>query len=148
MPFGHLLARPWGRVVDVDALLTAGRGSQQQLRRSLGRVVDRLEGREKALVHLDKRLAELASRDAAARSGRPVEAAERAKLTEARGKLCDVGSRTRSAAPKPTAKPHASHAPYTYRKLGCSAAIDYAALMSSSLTLCLHCLCAANGSCW
>lgn len=80
--------RPRGHVADIAGLLQSERTSQQAARADLERAVDRIAQRERTVVHLDKRLAELASRDNANRhSGLDVEPADRDTLTSARERL-------------------------------------------------------------
>ncbi|PZO60212.1 MAG: hypothetical protein DI639_05405 [Leifsonia xyli] len=80
--------RPWGHVADIDDRLQSERAVQHDARNALEKVVDRIGQRERTLVKLDQRLAELASRDNANRhAGRPVEPAERGKLAGARERL-------------------------------------------------------------
>ncbi|MEN0104018.1 MAG: hypothetical protein AAGC90_13940 [Curtobacterium sp.] len=80
--------RPWGQVADVDGRLRSERTAQHDSRSALEDVVDRIAHRERTLVKLDQRLAELAAHDNANRhADRLVEPAERDKLADARDRL-------------------------------------------------------------
>ena len=80
--------RPWGHVADVDDRLQSERAVQHDARTALEHVVDRIAQRERTLVKIDQRLADLEARDNANRhAGRPVEPAERGKLADARDRL-------------------------------------------------------------
>ena len=82
------MERPWGHVDDVEQLLALERGGAMRTRAELTTVLDRIAGRERTLVKVDKRLAELAARDNARQhSGQPLEPAERDQLRDARDRL-------------------------------------------------------------
>ncbi len=80
--------RPWGHAANVDDRLQSERAVQHDARNALEQVVDRIAQRERTLLKLDQRLADLEARDNANRhAGRPVEPAERDKLADARNRL-------------------------------------------------------------
>ena len=80
--------RPWGDVAAVDDRLQSERAVQHDARSALEQVIDRIAQRERTLVKIDQRLADLEARDNANRhAGRPVEPAERGKLADARHRL-------------------------------------------------------------
>jgi hypothetical protein len=82
--------RPWGHIVDVDDRLQSEPIVQHDARSALEQVIDRIAQRERALVKLDQRLADLAARDNANANRHaelPVEPAERSKFADARTRL-------------------------------------------------------------